>query len=134
MAYPGVKSLTISLLFFGSFGFLSAQPTTDVFARTLMIQSKYFTGTTFSIDVDGREYWITAAHIITGAKGKPYGRVTDKTVDLKILNPSGPGRDWLPVRFSVLQPADDIDLVVLVPPSLILDKSQPLARPLHRRE
>jgi hypothetical protein len=25
-------------------------------------------GTIFSIDVDGREYWITAKHILTGAR------------------------------------------------------------------
>ena len=76
----------------------------------------------FRIDVDGREYWITATHILTGAKGKPYGRVAEKTAELKLFNPGGSGYEWIPVRFSVLQPADDVDVVVLVPPSPILGK------------
>ena len=83
----------------------------------------------FSIDVDGREYWITAAHILTGAKGKPYGRVAEKTVELKLLNPGGSGREWLPRKFTVLQPADDVDVVVLVPGAPILDKANNASPP-----
>jgi len=56
-------------------------------ARVLMIQSQYFRGTAFMLDVDGREYWITAKHILTGAEHPPYGIVTSKAVSLKILNP-----------------------------------------------
>jgi len=39
------------------------------------------------LDVDGREYWITAKHILTGAEHPSYGIVTSKAVSLKILNP-----------------------------------------------
>jgi hypothetical protein len=116
------------LLFSGVFA-LSAQPTFDILARTLRIQSQYYTGTVFSIDVDGREYWITAAHIVTGAKGKPYGRVKEKNIELKILNPGGASLEWLPVKFSVMQPEQDVDVVVLVPPNIILDKVTTLSAP-----
>jgi hypothetical protein len=100
--------------------FIYAQPTTDVISRTLRIQTKYGTGTTFSIDVDGREYWITAAHVLTGAPGKPYGRVQEKTVEVQILNPGGDGLQWIPTKFTVLQPDADVDIVVLVPEKLVL--------------
>jgi hypothetical protein len=113
----------IRLLLFGLFAVcvVHAQPTFNVLARTLRVQSQYGTGTIFNIDIDGREYWVTAAHILTGAKGKPFGRVKTKTVDLQILNPGGTGLQWIPVKFTVLQPAADIDVVALIPPKLLLD-------------
>jgi hypothetical protein len=110
--------LALILLFNACFA--TAQPTFNALSRTLRVQSRYGTGTIFNIDVDGREYWVTATHILTGAKGKPYGLVTDKTLELKILNPGGEGLQWIPIKFTVLQPAEDVDLVALVPPSLIL--------------
>jgi len=73
----------IFLLFVCSAWLASAQPTLNAISRTLRVQSLYGTGTIFNIDVDGREYWVTATHILTGAKGKPYGRVRDKTIELK---------------------------------------------------
>ncbi len=109
-----------ALLFFFSVWLATAQPTFNALSRTLRVQSQYGMGTIFNIDVDGREYWVTATHILTGAKGKPYGRVADKTVELKILNPGGEGLQWIPVKFTVLQPARDVDVVALVAPSLIL--------------
>ena len=88
--------------------------------RVLMVEYKNQRGTSFSIDLDGREYWITARHILTGAKGKPYGTFIDKTVDLRFLDPGGDGQQWKPLRFSVMQPSADVDVVVLVPPSPLL--------------
>ena len=115
-----MSSFRTALLFFFGVWLANAQPTFNALSRTLRVQSQYGTGTIFNIDVDGREYWVTATHILTGAKGKPYGRVADKTVDLKILNPGGEGLQWIPIKFTVLQPAEDVDVVALVPPSLIL--------------
>ncbi|MDQ1473750.1 MAG: hypothetical protein QOJ99_5230 [Bryobacterales bacterium] len=118
-----------ALLFLCSLCILRAQPTYNALSRTWRVQSPYGTGTIFSIDVDGREYWVTAAHILTGAKGKPYGRITDKTVELQLLNPGGAGVQWLPVKFSVLQPPNDVDIVVLVPTALLLDGSNNTSPP-----
>jgi hypothetical protein len=120
MTLLGMRSLRISLLFFCVAACLGAQPTFSALSRTFRVASKFGTGTIFNIDVDGREYWVTAAHILTGAKGKPYGRIAEKTIELKLLNPGGTGRQWFPVKFTVLQPVDDVDVVALIPPSLIL--------------
>jgi hypothetical protein len=112
--------MRIALLFFFSAWLASAQPTFNALSRTLRVQSQYGTGTIFNIDVDGREYWVTANHIVTGAKGKPYGRIAAKTVELKILNPGGEGLQWIPVKFTVLQPDADVDVIALAPSALIL--------------
>ena len=77
----------------------------------------------------GANTWVTAAHIVTGAKGKPYGRVTTKTVDFQILNPGGAGLQWLPEKFTVLQPDADVDVVALIPPSLLLDEATNVSPP-----
>jgi hypothetical protein len=102
-----------------------AMPTLNLLGRVLMVKSPVVaaTGTIFSIDVDHREYWITAKHIVTGAEHPPYGSITAKDVTLSILNQvadSAPGMQWLSEKFSVIDPGKDIDIVVLAAP-------QPLA-------
>lgn len=79
----------------------------------------------FSIDVDGREYWITAKHILTGAEHPPYGSVGTKSVSLRLLNPQGGGQEWMPVTFSVIDPGPDVDIVVLAPPQPLLSNPLP---------
>src|ERR671929_123983 len=77
--------------------------------RTAMIESQYFRGTTFSIDVDQREYWITAKHILTGAEHPPFGTVdTSKPVSLKILDPGANQERWVTVPFSVIDGGKDV--------------------------
>src|SRR5580658_9994605 len=71
----GMRRLCFLALVMGWGTCIDAQPTSEAFFRTVRIQSKFGTGTTFAIEVDDREYWITAAHILTGSKGKPFGRV-----------------------------------------------------------
>ena len=88
--------------------------------RTYMIESTHGRGTVFSINVDDREYWITAKHIFTGLKTGPAGVFTDNTVTANILSNSGTasaGNDqhWLTERFTILDPGKDIDILVLVP-------------------
>jgi len=130
MAYSGMRFFfrltTIGLIMSGG---LWAQPTMNMLQRVMMIEYKKERGTTFSIDVDGREYWITARHILTGAKGKPYGTFPDKAVDVKLLNPGGDGEQWLSMKFTVLQPTADVDVVVLIGYGAILKDvhSSPLA-------
>jgi hypothetical protein len=97
-----------------------AQPTGAMLARVLMVQSPYDRGTIFMLDVDQREYWITAKHILTGAKHPPYGTVTSKTVSLKILNPGVQGEQWLSEDFSVIDPGNNIDIVILTLPESLL--------------
>lgn len=71
----------------------------------------------FSIDVDNREYWLTAKHILTGRKTGPAGEVMEKNVSLDVLDPVGRSVEWNTVRFAVIDPGKDIDIVVLVPQS-----------------
>jgi hypothetical protein len=90
-----------------------AAPTVNLIERVLMVQSVVpqgkagtinVVGTIFSIDIDHREYWLTAKHILTGAKHPPYGSVTEKSVSLSILNPNAQGEQWESVNFSVIDP------------------------------
>jgi hypothetical protein len=96
-----------------------AMPTVSLIERVLMVEShltqgtRAVRGTIFSFDLDHREYWVTAKHILTGAKKPPYGSVTDKSVTLSILDPDVREKQWISVNLSVLDPGKDIDIVVL---------------------
>jgi hypothetical protein len=103
----------------------ASPPTTNILTRVMMVQSNYFAGTIFSIDVDKREYWITAKHILTGAKHPPFGSIADKSVTLRILNPGAQGEQWVSEPFSVIDPGEDIDIVVLAAPQPILKDPLP---------
>lgn len=98
----------------------SVLPTNNILPRVLMIESQYGRATTFSIDVDSREYWITAKHVLTGAKHPPYGSLPSRSASLRILNPGGEGEEWLAVDFSVVDAGNDIDIVVLAAPAPLL--------------
>ena len=100
-------------------------PTAGVLTRMTIIQSNYGSGTAFSIDVDGREYWVTAKHILTGAKHPPYGTITVKSAALRLLDPGAEHERWIPVTFSILDAGKDIDIVVLAPPTPILPNPLP---------
>ncbi len=102
-----------------------APPTMNILTRTLMIESSHGRGSVFSIDVDEREYWITAKHVLTGAEHPPYGSITNKSVAVRILNPGAQGEEWLPVNFSVIDVGQGVDIVVLAAPQPILDKPVP---------
>jgi hypothetical protein len=90
-----------------------------------MIESQYGRGSTFALDLDQREYWVTVKHILTGATHPPYGSIKSKTAQLRILNPGGEGEEWIPRNFSVLDPGVDIDIVVLAPSEPILTDPLP---------
>jgi hypothetical protein len=103
----------------------SAQVTSNALGRTFMIETRVGRGTTFSIDVDNREYWITAKHMFTGIKTGPAGVFTSRTVQANILSQVGDGdegRDlhWTTETFTVIDPGKDIDILVLVPDHLLL--------------
>ena len=104
----------------------SARPTANALMRTFMVQTATERGTIFSIDVDGREYWITAKHLLKGLKHPPYGEFKEKSTTVQILNPGLAGQQWITETFSVIDPGNNIDILVLVPSHLILDKPMPL--------
>jgi hypothetical protein len=119
-----MAAILLTLLTFGTRA-QSAQPTNNVLTRVFMVASKYFGGTIFSIDVDAREYWITAKHILTGATQPPWGSITDKSASLSILRPAAEGEQWLKVQFTVIDPGNDVDIVVLVASNLLLGDPLP---------
>ena len=111
----------VALLLFGVAAISQSYPTNNVLARIAMVQSSYGRGTIFSIDVDNREYWITAKHILTGAEHPPYGSVdATKPVTLSILDPNAEQEHWEAIKFSVIDTGNNIDIVVLAPPYAIL--------------
>lgn len=103
----------------------SSQVTSEALLRTFMIATNFGRGTTFSIDVDNREYWITAKHMFTGIENGPAGQFPAKRVQANILSQIGEGDEghdlhWMTVSFTVIDPGKDIDILVLVPDHLLL--------------
>jgi hypothetical protein len=129
MMLPAQRALAVCVLAV-CLGFLypryaiaqSATVTNSVLFRTFMVKSDKDGGTIFSIDVDEREYWITAKHILTGANHPPYGTVEAKIVTLSILSQVGERENWIPETFNVIDPGKDVDIVVLAPQKALLDE------------
>lgn len=91
-----------------------------------MVQTARERGTAFSIDVDNREYWITAKHLFTGIKNGPAGSFDRRSVSVDLLAQSGEGSEeqdqhWLKENFAVIDPGKDIDILVLVPSHPLLE-------------
>jgi hypothetical protein len=87
---------------------LGAQVTSNVFERVLNVRvnagtAKEGTATAFTIDVDGREYLITAKHVVQGLKEN------DK-IDIFMNG------DWSPLEVKIFRCDDPIDIAVLIPP------------------
>jgi hypothetical protein len=104
----------------------AATPTSQVITRTFRVGSQ-LTGTIFSIDVDGREYWVTAKHILTGKSRPPWGSISDKTTTVRILTPTSDGAESIQHTFSVIDPGNDVDEVVLAASKPLLDSPLPSA-------
>ena len=88
--------------------------------QTRLIQTTNGIGTVFVVNVDDREYWITAKHIFTGIENAPPGIFTTKTVQANILLPFSKGdndqdKKWVTVTFTTIDPGKDIDILVLAP-------------------
>ena len=74
--------------------------------------SAYTPGTMFTTVVDGREYWITAKHLVTGATTLPWGVVGQQTVPLRVLSSAAPSPGWKILEFSALDTGTS-DIAVL---------------------
>jgi len=83
----------------------SAQITSNVLRRVLMLRlagSESF-GTGFTLEADGRQYLITAKHVVAGMKA-------EGTVEIR------QGDGWSPVPVRVFRCDDPVDIAVLVAP------------------
>lgn len=88
--------------------------------QTRLIQTTKSIGTAFAVNVDDREYWITAKHVFTGIENAPPGIFTTKHVQANILLPfskdeKDQGKKWETVTFTTIDPGKDIDILVLAP-------------------
>src|SRR5689334_22827209 len=103
-------------------------PTFNIILRVLMVESAHGRSSIFSVDVDEREYWITARHTLTGIEdGPPYGPISDN-LELRLLNAgSTPNRLlWRSINFAAVNPDDEhIDVVVLAASTPLLDNPLP---------
>ena len=106
MRYSAVSSIAVVVLALLclSGGVARAQLTTNVYDRVLMIRIGNNYGTGFALDVDGRQYLITAKHVVAGLG-------TDGTV-LVAKNDA-----WTSVPVRVMRCDDPVDIAVLVPPA-----------------
>jgi hypothetical protein len=84
------------------------QVTANILRRTLLIRVASATGTAFTIEVDGRQYLITAKHVVSGL---PDG--ANRTID--ILKKKGRSA----LRVTVFKCAEPVDIAVFIPPEQI---------------
>jgi hypothetical protein len=118
----GLTSICIGLaVYLLACSAVMAQPVTNLLGRILMVESSFGRGTIFMLDIDRREYWITAKHLLNGATDPHHvGTIKKPEAVLKMLNPTGQGEEWIAARFTVIDPGNDIDIVVLAPPEPLL--------------
>jgi hypothetical protein len=84
------------------------QITENVFTRVLLIQVGGVLGSAFTIDVDGRQYIVTAKHVV----GKLPNEAAS-TIQLRRKN------NWAPLSVTVFKCDDPVDIAVLVPPAQV---------------
>ncbi len=97
-------ALALALLSSAPIPSAQAQLTTNVYNRVLLIRVGGETGTGFTLDVDGRQYLITAKHVVAalGAQGT-----------LMIYKKQA----WQAVPVTVFRCDDPVDIAVLIPPA-----------------
>lgn len=95
----------VVILLCGTSSQANAQLTSNVFLRVRMIRPSgspsFATG--FTLEVDGRQYLITAKHVVTGM-------AAEDAIEIR------KGDQWSQVKVKVLRCDDPIDIAVLVPP------------------
>ena len=80
-----------------------AQVTFNVLLRVLKIRAGDKIGSAFTIDVDGRQYLVTAKHMVSSLKERD-------TVEIWVSD------KWNPVRVDTFRCEGSIDIAVLIPP------------------
>ncbi len=78
------------------------QVTSNVLRRVLLIQAGDLAGTGFTIDVDGRQYLITAKHVVSGLGDQGTIRIRKD-------------QDWTSAQVKIFRCEEPIDIAVLIP-------------------
>jgi hypothetical protein len=106
------RHLIVLLVFAAIVPATLSQVTSNVFLRILLIKTPSGEGTAFTMDIDGRQYLITAKHVVEGMTGR----------NAISLRENG---SWTRIDVTVFPCADPVDIAILVPPR-ILTVSYPL--------
>jgi Trypsin-like peptidase domain len=85
-----------------------AQLTVNVLYRALLIKTVSGQATGFTIDVDGRQYLITAKHVVAGLG-------SESSISVGKLKRSGEVK-FVPFRMKIFRCEDPVDIAVLIPP------------------
>lgn len=84
----------------------SGQVVSNVLTRVLLIKIGTEQGSGFTLDIEGRQYLITAKHLVKDLKDKASVLIREN-------------QTWVPVDVSIFPCADPVDIAVLVPPRLL---------------
>jgi hypothetical protein len=79
----------------------------SVFYRVLMIHTVNGQGTGFTLDVDGKQYLVTAKHMVTGLK-------LEDTIQVRKYDAAG-NLKWVDLKMKIFNCDDPVDIAVLVP-------------------
>jgi len=79
----------------------------SVYSRVLMIQTVNGQGTGFTLDVDGKQYLVTAKHMVAGLQ-------PEDTIQLRRYDAAGHLR-WVANKMKIFKCDDPVDIAVLVP-------------------
>ncbi len=107
MKYPATLFLSF-VLFVTITADMQSQVTANVFERVLNVRvnaatDHEMTATAFTLDVDRREYLITAKHVVKNLHD-------EDTIDI-FMN-----ERWSPLKVRIFRCADPVDIAVLIPP------------------
>ena len=87
---------------------MNAQPRAEVLQRVFSIKSGDVTGTAFAVEVDDRQYLVTAKHVVTGINDG--GSIQLRRPDTLA---------WVDVKLRTVLRCDPADIAVLVPESVL---------------
>ena len=102
----GLRSILLQLLIALTAMSSYPQVSNDVYLRTFLLKTPVGTGTTFTIDVEGRQYLVTAKHMVAGLGDHHLISVfRDKA--------------WKPLDVAIFRCNDPIDIAVLIPNEIL---------------
>ncbi len=87
--------------------------TANFIHRTFRIRYNNSVGTAFTIDVDNRQYLITARHVIAGISNND---------EIGVFS----NRDWVPLSIQIVGQPDNIDISVLAPERRLTPAGKPV--------
>jgi len=104
---PGRLLCTLALFLLSAVS-AHCQVPASVLTRVLLIQVGDVLGSAFTIDVDGRQYIVTAKHVVEKLPNE-----AASTIQVRRKN------SWAPLSVTVFKCDDPVDIAVLVPPAQV---------------